>query len=331
MGILEMPQALSSIMTIIALLFGIVFGFQWLRRQQRREFGRSGSDFRADDEPGYSTPAKETDTIGPQNGGYILLDLPEAQKPLFHDLLKGFEEFAAIKGYSIQFSIDGSLRDRIAFKFTLMDSGIGVTNAQVKSDLQEYIRKVQQGESLDDLPVVLPEPEHQALLLSLKNRASFLEHTYAAQKNVIEFYERTMREVVRHKLPVLPAQNIYVQAGSDQLTENKFHTKQAGAVGPHAMATNFSQTRNEASETTDLVELASQLGELRSAMRAQASEFEHDVALGAIAAAEDAARQANGQRAFEYLQKAGAWALGVAKDIGDDVAATAIAKASGMA
>jgi hypothetical protein len=38
------------------------------------------------------------------SGGYIVVDMPENEGPLFHDLLKGFEEFAKLKGYNIAFS-----------------------------------------------------------------------------------------------------------------------------------------------------------------------------------------------------------------------------------
>ncbi len=59
-------------------------------------------------------------TVG--SGGYIVLDLPEEQKSIFHDLLKGFEDYSLSRGYKVEFSVDNSIADKIAFKFTIMEA-----------------------------------------------------------------------------------------------------------------------------------------------------------------------------------------------------------------
>lgn len=327
----ELPGFFVAIAPVAASLMGMVLAIFWLReklisrtRITPRGYRRPRSN------PDESPPPWEKDTVGPEAGGYILLDIPEAQKPLFHDLLKGFEEYAGLRGYRIQFSVDGSLQNRIAFKFTIMDPGIGVSTSQVKRDLQDYIQKVQRGDPLDDLPVILPKPEHNALLLAMKNRISFLQHTYRSQKNVIDFYEKTMRQVTQYGIPVMPSQTFYIQAGGASVAENKFITRQAGAVGPNASALNFSQVWHESKDSVDLPTLADELKRLRTTLRAKASSPEHDVALGAVAAAESAARAGDGVKVLEYLQRAGKWALEAATNIGVRVAAEAIKRAAGM-
>jgi DNA-binding LacI/PurR family transcriptional regulator len=60
------------------------------------------------------------------SGGYIVVEMPEEDRPLFHDLLKGFEDYAKLKGYQISFSIDSSSIGRIAFKFTVKNDGVVV-------------------------------------------------------------------------------------------------------------------------------------------------------------------------------------------------------------
>ena len=52
-------------------------------------------------------------------GGYIILDLPDNMRSMFSDLLKGFEDFAKLKGYNIIFSVDNSIPHKNASKFTL--------------------------------------------------------------------------------------------------------------------------------------------------------------------------------------------------------------------
>ena len=276
-----------------------------------------------------SSAGLDRDQAGPEAGGYIVLDLPEDQKSIFHDVLKGFEEYAAIRGYRIQFSIDGSLPNKIAFKFTLMEPGLGVSTSQVKKDLQDYIQKVQKGDPLDDLPIVLPQPEHNALLLAMKNRISFLQHTYSAQRNVLEFYENTMRRFPNLGFPVMPSQNFYLQSGG-ALMGDTFFTGQAGAVGPHSSATHFQQLWNANQSGIDLKVLADELGRLRGLLRADASTPDHDVAIGAVAEAESAARSGDGPKALQHLQRAGKWVLDVATKIGAEIASSAIKAACGI-
>jgi uncharacterized protein YjbI with pentapeptide repeats len=67
----------------------------------------------------------------------------------------------------------------------------------------------------------------------------------------------------------------------------------------------FQQLWNQAGGSIDLPALANELGQLRSALRKEASEPEHDEALGAVASAEKAAKQGDGPKALEYLKAAG--------------------------
>src|SRR4051794_14937103 len=53
-------------------------------------------------------------SAGAGTGGYIFLDLLDDKRTLFHDLLKGFEEYAQLKGYQVYFSIDNSYSNKIA-------------------------------------------------------------------------------------------------------------------------------------------------------------------------------------------------------------------------
>ncbi len=154
------------------------------------------------------------------SGGYIVMDMPDDQKRMFHDVLKGFEEFALLKGYSVSFSLDGSVPDKVAFKFTILDRGFSVSTKKVQNDLNEYIARVQNGDSLDDLPVVIPDAEHAALILVMRNRINFLQHTYNAQKNVVEFYERFLRGGAAGNYSVGPAQNFYLQGEGIMKSDN---------------------------------------------------------------------------------------------------------------
>jgi hypothetical protein len=148
---------------------------------------------------------------GAGTGGFIVLDLPDNQRPLFHDLLKGFEDYARLKGYSVSFSVDATFQNRIAFKFTIDDGVFGVGQERVRRDFAEYLEKLRDADSLEELPVVVSLEEHELLVTLLKNRINFLRHSYNLAQNAAEFYESLIRKASH--MPVFPSQQILLQTG----------------------------------------------------------------------------------------------------------------------
>jgi hypothetical protein len=67
-----------------------------------------------------------------------------------------------------------------------------------------------------------------------------------------------------------------------------------------------------------------------SYLQGQATEPAQKFAAGAIAAAEQSARQNDGSKVIEYLKSAGKWALEVAEKIGVEVATGALNGALGV-
>ncbi|MGH2510384.1 MAG: hypothetical protein ACRDHZ_23660 [Ktedonobacteraceae bacterium] len=150
--------------------------------------------------------------------GYILLNMPNSQKPLFLDLLRGFEEFAKLKGYNISFSYDSSLTDKVAFRFTILEGGVSVSTDRVKSDLQDYVNRVQTGASFDDLPIIIPSDQHHTTLLILKNRLQFLQTSYSAQHNVLRLYQSVISDFSKFHLP--QPSNLYITNGAPMSPAN---------------------------------------------------------------------------------------------------------------
>jgi hypothetical protein len=148
---------------------------------------------------------------GAGSGGYIVVDIPESERPLFHDLLKGFEDYAKLKGYHLAFSIDSTLEDRIAFKFTVKDDGIVVGAERVRKDFKEYMAEVHKGnlDNIDNLPVIVSIEEHNFLVALLKNRITFLQHNYQLEKNAVRYYETLLLNA--RSFPALPAPSIIIQ------------------------------------------------------------------------------------------------------------------------
>jgi hypothetical protein len=82
--------------------------------------------------------------------------------------------------------------------------------------------------------------------------------------------------------------------------------------------------------TLDLSKLANELSTLRGAMKKEAQDDEHDIAIGRVAEAEQAAKAGDDSKVAEYLKAAGQWALDVALKIGVPVAVDALKKALGI-
>src|SRR5579871_4400424 len=131
---------------------------------------------------------------GSRSGGYIVIEMSERERPLFHDLLKGFEDYAKLKGYEIAFSIDASADGRIGFKFTMRDDGNQVAPDRVRQDLKQYLTNVVNGpvEELDRLPVVTSQEEHSLFVTLLKNRITFLQHSLKLERITSAHYEQLL-------------------------------------------------------------------------------------------------------------------------------------------
>jgi len=155
----------------------------------------------------------EEQNAGVNSGGYIILDLPEQQQSLFHDMLKGFEDYAKLKGYSISFSVDNSIANKIAFKFTINEGGVSVGTNTVRKDIKEYIDRIKAGDDLNDIPEIINPLEHGVVLTSLKNRISFLQHNYQLQQNAIEFYESFLKRLNSTNAGINTQPSVFVQTG----------------------------------------------------------------------------------------------------------------------
>lgn len=135
---------------------------------------------------------KEAEESKRDTGGYIILEMPGDKRSAFIDLLKGFEDYARLRGYSVFFSFDSSIPDKVAFKFTVAAFGITVSKEQIRKDLEDYIEKVKSGGRIEDIPIVLNKQEHDLLITTLANRINFLYHNYKLVSNTLKYYERLL-------------------------------------------------------------------------------------------------------------------------------------------
>jgi hypothetical protein len=126
--------------------------------------------------------------------------------------------------------------------------------------------------------------------------------------------------------------NLFINKGTFTMSRDTYSAGQAGAMGPGARAHDmtFQQIWNQAAPDLDLAKLETELTALRGAMRAEAREPEHDLAIGEVAAAQKAAKEGDGPGALKHLRAAGKWALDVASKIGVGVATAALKTSLGL-
>ena len=207
-----------------------------------------------------NSKTEDNTPLGFGSGGFIILDIPENQRGLFHDLLRGFEDFAKLKGYSISFSVDNSLSEKIGFKFTINDSGISVSTQKVRQDIKEYLYKVKNGDNLEELPILTTQEEHSLILTQLLNRLSFLQHNYNLQKNSIKFYENLIEKLSTNN-GITTQPSILVQTGGLNQPQNYLATNSPGAIqGTNIQDINSSITiadsfKNRENQINQIIEL----------------------------------------------------------------------------
>jgi hypothetical protein len=115
---------------------------------------------------------------------YKVYEMPNREKSIFHETLKGFEEFSKLKGYYVFLSIDTSLDNKIAFKFDLPDGSSKWSISKIKDDLDEYLNRVTENKGIDDVIVKCKKLQESQIKSTLKNRMLLIQHDYNSQKNV---------------------------------------------------------------------------------------------------------------------------------------------------
>lgn len=244
MDIIDFPLTFGGIFFGVGILALLITFYSSWRRDRRREYDlrvmqmdaeekRKQRELENSEMERYKKEKIEEEerinkSAGLGSGGFIILDLPEDKIPFFHDLLKGFEEYSKLKGYSVSFSVDSTFTNRIAFKFTLKDSIINIGTERVRRDFKEYLEKVQSSDSLDDMPVVTSFEEHDLLVTVLKNRINFLQHSYNLTKNITEYLQRLLWK--SSSMPVSPAQNLIVQTGGVMDSKNYRAIASSGVI-----------------------------------------------------------------------------------------------------
>lgn len=100
--------------------------------------------------------------------GYQSFPLPTQLKSFFSEVLKGSEDYLALKGQKLWISLDLSLPDNIFFKYVDQQSGKNISLEDIQSVLAEYLASVRKANLLLELLKRNSAPEAQMLSYRIK-------------------------------------------------------------------------------------------------------------------------------------------------------------------
>lgn len=115
-------------------------------------------------------------------GGYDFVQVPDEFKSVFLEAMGGFRDYAKLRGYSVDLSVDTSLPGKVGMRITIVDIGVTVSTTTVRKDVDDYLRRFKDGDDFDDLPVPENSAEHLLLVSALKLRFSHLKSQMEIQK-----------------------------------------------------------------------------------------------------------------------------------------------------
>ena len=206
---MQLIDYINSLTPLITLSAAVILGSVYLINQKK---GANSNHIVIDN----NVENAETDL-----GGYAVVDVPEERKSLFQDLLKGFEEYAVAKGYKVSISTDTSIKNKVAFKFTIIEYGITTTPRKVKKDLDEYIERIRNGDPFDDLIEESDSIEDRKVIMALKNRISFLQQNYEVERNIKDFYKDFIQSMKTGSISHLPP-TVQINQGAIEMDQKTY-------------------------------------------------------------------------------------------------------------
>lgn len=236
----ELLKVIVPIILLVLIVFFMAFAIFWFAFVKYQRSSENKNNINIDN----SFEKNEADL-----GGYIVVDVPEERKSLFQDLLKGFEEYSLIKGYRVSISTDSSIENKIAFKFTIIEYGVTTSPRQVKKDLNEYIDRIQRGDSFDDLINPSDPIETQQIIIALRNRIFFLQQNYQVEKNIKEFHEDFVRRMSLNSISHLPP-TVQINQGTIGMEHKTYSANNSANVMQGDNHSNMLETGNITIGTT---------------------------------------------------------------------------------
>ena len=235
-------------LTLLVFLASALLGAAWFAvmygQRQRRRDALEEAKWRANNEMNSEDDMQSAEASNPL-GGYVFVDVDDENKGLFHDTMRGFEEFARLKGYRVSIAIDTSPPGKVGLRFTILDQGVTVATETVKSHVDEYIAQFSESSPFDNMPIVIEAVEHERLKAGLTARFMMVKNNAEMHKTAADFYRGLLTDLAQLKsggvgyLPVGPTiiHNQLAQGEANMTRDSYLADHSPGAaVGKHNVA-----------------------------------------------------------------------------------------------
>lgn len=211
----ELSSLLTTVMTPAVILIGIMVALLVFLRWERnnrysmelvaRNSGRSNTNVTVSNEQ-------------TRSGGYDFVQVSDEFKPVFLDAMNGFSDYARLKGYEVELSIDNSHSGKVGLRFTILDKGVTVSTSTVRKDVQEYIQKFRDSTDFSDMPMAQNATEHSHLVAALSARFSYMKTQIELHKITQDHLKFLLSEFRSNGLGGIgyqPTQNITLSLTND--------------------------------------------------------------------------------------------------------------------
>lgn len=190
----------------------------------------------------------------------------------------------------------------------------------------------QPGTPNEYLPRVVDSSNEQQLTETVRTEISIAWQDYVEldnQAEVARYTEILLHEGAGQRKYGSDFRQIVIE---ELIMRDKYEAKNVGAMGPGASVdkVTFYELWGEHKNDLDLGALVQDLDTLREAMKNEATDPNHDLAIAEIVQARSAAEEGDGPTALQRLASAGKWAFEVATKIGTTVAAAALKTSLGI-
>ena len=218
----DIVSLINSTVLTFGVLLGLWLAFRYVRIQELRNMHEA---MRAEDVakagPSIVIQNSNADSEKEKEEGFQFFEVNENQKKTFVDAFNGFKEYAELRGYNVDVLIDASRDGSVGVRITIRDAGVTVSTSQVRADVNDYIRKMRDGDDLSDMPPVVDPIEHSRLMAAIKMRFDFIRHQADMNATAAEAYRTMLLTVTKQSmggisyLPAPPMPTVHVQIGTD--------------------------------------------------------------------------------------------------------------------
>lgn len=138
------------------------------------------------DNPLNGTLGDERESNSERESKFTIIDIPENFRGIFQDFLLGFENYCKLKGQGIRISMDNSQPNKIGFIVSIQDPS-KLQDWELDINWKEYIEKVNERDSFESMPEVIPKREHQIEITKLQRRIKYIEGEFEIYKNQLDY------------------------------------------------------------------------------------------------------------------------------------------------